>query len=773
MKKTALSLVTIALLLIGGLASLVEAQTVNLNATVPAQPSDFSSSIEALTAGSSFPQDTTLSYEITYGSTLTYPSTITVEASWSQGTVTGDPSPSVETLEYVIGSASDGYNFTPPVIDTINRKITWTISAFPGNTQNQTVTFDLRTKDTYTGTEEVAFTVSGRVLGPGTATAYSSVTQTYLYDISLAPTPTPTPLPTATPTPAPTSSPTSTGTPPPAGGPTPTLTPTPTPTVTNTFSTITVRTISDTETSLFVSTTTSSTIQLFYGTSPTTMSQFLSSGPRASHLLTLRNLVPNTQYYFYVQATDKSGTITSDIFTFTTAETSLKPEITLQSILISSGLTTLFNSGDKNTIEKFNLMLPTSSKYILRLTLSNSQLLKEATIIIRSKEDLSSEMVISMSEIHNETYQSLLDSGFLTGSYTVIARFATNDGSITETPLGEIQIVRPFTTRNKRTDEPVEGARIFLSIWQEKDRRFVPLTQNLASQNPFISNVVGRVQMVLPQGKYKAEISALGFKDQTITFTIGTDKNAKYPEVLLEESGFNFFAFITYLWILFKDFITHLSRGYLHDLTSSIRFYHLTAASILLGFSLVTLFSFFSRTRLKPEHLPFFLLYHLKRKKATDSFQLTGRLTDSDTNMPIVNANIYVFSPHSKKIVSHAISRGDGSFILPHLQHESYQIEVLKAGYIPSVLHERFEEQTPPTLSIALSRKEHAGTRIKHLWHSVEGILSTTFEVCLLLSFVLLLLIGMSIGWEKIVGFLAIALFNLTIWTLHRKRFTY
>lgn len=133
MKKTALFLLIINLLS-PLLSPLALAANVTLNATVPASPTDFSASIQALDSGNNVPQGSTLSYEITYGSDLSTATNLTVEASWSRGTISGDSSPSVTIVDYVIGSANDAYNNTAPVVDTINRTITWNIASFPANT---------------------------------------------------------------------------------------------------------------------------------------------------------------------------------------------------------------------------------------------------------------------------------------------------------------------------------------------------------------------------------------------------------------------------------------------------------------------------------------------------------------------------------------------------------------------------------------------------------------------------------------------------------------
>jgi hypothetical protein len=125
--------------------SIVTDNQIKITATVPSQVSSLPISIESVTTGSQFSQNTTLDYKITYGSLASSAIPLTIQAQWSQGTIEGSPTPSVDIVDYVIGSASDAYGGATAIVDTVNNTITWTIPSFPGNTVDQTVTFSLKT----------------------------------------------------------------------------------------------------------------------------------------------------------------------------------------------------------------------------------------------------------------------------------------------------------------------------------------------------------------------------------------------------------------------------------------------------------------------------------------------------------------------------------------------------------------------------------------------------------------------------------------------------
>jgi hypothetical protein len=114
--------------------------TISILGTVAPSPTSISMSLAA-SPTTTFAQDAAVTYTITYSSQNVAAVPIEIQASWEKGTVDGATEPSVETVEYVLGSASTGYGGVTPVVDTLNKTITWSIPSTPGGGTEQTLTF--------------------------------------------------------------------------------------------------------------------------------------------------------------------------------------------------------------------------------------------------------------------------------------------------------------------------------------------------------------------------------------------------------------------------------------------------------------------------------------------------------------------------------------------------------------------------------------------------------------------------------------------------------
>ncbi len=157
---------------------------------------------------------------------------MTLVASWEEGLIEGSGSNYVEVYDYVIGSATLTDSGTEPVVDLLNRTITWDIDRVDNNGTFHEVSFDLQVKSSFLTTNRIL------VYTNADATFQNAVHPQVEYLLYVDPnlTPTPSDSPTPTPTgPTPTETPFVTLTPTPTG-PTPTDvifptdTPTPTPT---------------------------------------------------------------------------------------------------------------------------------------------------------------------------------------------------------------------------------------------------------------------------------------------------------------------------------------------------------------------------------------------------------------------------------------------------------------------------------------------------------------------------------------------------------------
>ena len=497
--------------------SIVSNDQITVSALVPADPLDFTHSITQLTPGGHFQPYTQIQYQINYSSLLSYNTTLAVEASWSQGTVDGDSVPSVDIVNYVSGSATNAYNSTPPVIDTVNRTITWTINSFPGGL-DQFVKFRLIARGDYEGEVRVAFTVSGRLLPPGTATSYDSITN-YFSPGNLHPSSAPSQETTTT---------TTTTTTAPA-----------IPAKTQeelSINEISINSISSNEASVYVSTNDLTSIQLFYGKSINSLTQKLSSLNSTDHLIKIGNLDPDTKYYFRVYATDSKGRkIISDIYTFKTAKTSTPLLADTYSLVASSDNTIIspLVKGDNN------LILPVDSVFQIKFAM-NDRLSAE-----NIQTDLVNENVlgifdfpynknvigqsVNMIETQSGIYSGNLKAFENPGKYYLVAKISDKNGNISEQIIANIKVIDKFTVLSRENKEPIEGARVFLYLFSPSSKTYQPIPSSaLSSGNPIYTDSNGELNLYFRRENTELKYTDLRHAEAKVDFEIGPGKK---PEI--------------------------------------------------------------------------------------------------------------------------------------------------------------------------------------------------------------------------------------------------
>ncbi len=751
-------------------------ETANLavHAVVPASPTDFQADLTAITPDPVVPQNQIISYQIKYGSLLSYPtSTLTVEAEWSLGTINGDTTPMVTTLSYVSGSASTAYNSTPAVIDPVNRKITWTIPSFPANTTDQIVTFDLKTTKNYTGSSDVSFTVMGRVLGPGTSTPDSSDSKTYRFDLSLEPTPTPTPLPTdapsATPQPANSGSSSSSTSTNPTSTPTPPTSAPSTTSAAETFLTISLPGISPSAASLFINLNSPSAITVNYGTSPTALNQqVVDNAVQKSHRIELGSLSKSTRYYFRVTATNSNGQkSTSDIYTLLTATEPQAITVTTNSLLITSGEVGLHYPGsplgednlivlpnDSSLTTQFRVGDPTVVKSI-ELFLSNDNILGYS---IPPTNDDQYAMISPMQTLKPGLFVGKIRPSIM-GNYTVYIRLSDIKGNITEEPLFHIRSVHPIRVFAQGTNQPIEHARIAMSVYNPQTKIYDAISEAIVGiTNPLFTNYAGIASVVLPAAEYRLEISAIGYTSQTVTFSLGAKSEQTYPLVLLQKTPFSITSLIDFASSSLSDssmWITQLAKDSAH----SPRFYRVAGSIIILCFVLLTFMATLARMNIPLKLLHRFFLHHLRTTKTANA-QLTGTILEDEKEHPVSNARIVLIDAKTNQIITQTISDNKGNFMFHVPTTHAYTLEVIKIGYQPFTIT-LSDQMVHQVLHIAT----HPHTSFKHLAIAATGwIMNTCFEILFLISILLEIFLALGVGiWETTPFFLLTAL-NCGIW---------
>ncbi len=779
-KKSLLFFICILQFLFSFFSSAAAQTTTNLSvtATVPAQPTDFQAALSSSTTGSPFPQNTEITYQISYGSILSYSvGKITVQADWSLGTVEGSSTPTVDLLDYVVGSSSNGYNSTPAVVDTVNKKISWTISNFPANTIDQTVSFKIKTNSSYTGSSQVNFSVKARVIGPGTQTADSTVTRGYKY-VNASPTATPTPGPTATPAPGPTSTPA----PGPTATPGPTLTPTPSLNNPLTITRVEVRTISAHDARVFIQTSSRSTLTLNYGKSPSALTQILKGTSLASQQeLTIPDLDPNTAYYFKINAIGESGpSVKSDIFTFKSALSSEPAKIDAQSVVVVSSNIILFNPQQNG---QGIAVIPNNTSYSFRFTLAQQPApITNLRVIVRNKQVLGiqeaqasepNEQTNTVVEISPGVYSVLLKSSPTPGYYEVIIRMADANGNITENRLFDLKVTGKLTVLEQRTNKPIENVQILLYLFNQTRHGYQPISPEIFPiKNPSYTDKNGTISFPLPQGKYRAGITALGYTQKTVDFSVGPNPGEDYPTVYLEKKAFNLAASITYYGTIVGDWIS-LTKDYIKNLSNSSRFFELEAILTIGFFVYLTVLSFSSRIRI-PLHSFFSHFYHHIRLSSLNQKEvqtLSGKIIDGRKKTPLGLADVFLINRLNEKILTHTKTPTDGFFSLSLQPGLAFKIMIVKDGYKPAVFTQsEIEKIGINKLVLTIQKTRITKAFREEIMLYFEKVFGLWFEALLIFSAVLELALGYSLGWTKALPFIIISFVNVTLWILHLIR---
>jgi hypothetical protein len=499
--------------------------------SVPPKPSSIITGLSVSPAGTTLSQNQEITYTVEYSSSNVSSVPLTLQVAWNKGTVEGASEASVESLSYVVGSASQAYGGTIPIVDAANGKITWNISSLPAGLGTQYLTFRLKTTDNYTGSLPVETQVSLNVLSPiGVADRTVSVKYQYVPAPATQQTPTPTPSTSATTKPSPIS-----------GEPSATSAE---------FKEIKLQSVGKTTARVVVEMSDVTTLLFRYGVSPTNLTNTIDVNvPAAGHTIYLNNLEPNVVYYFQI-ALSGDESLASDVFTFTTAdvdapESARKPtaiSISQQRSLLYTGPTTAENGDEIKPI-------PVTQSTVLDVNLAvpNGQDLKSVEVVVRSSTVLG----VSTFTINNDEFQSLstvmtkisdsvyvgkLRTPVASGIYQIVSRIEDNYGNLSEEEIGQLKVVRPFTIIDNKTGEPIDAAAIDLYIYNQQSKLF-EVVSNVSTSilNPTYSDKNGMAQFSLAPARYLAKVSAPGYQSLDVEFEIGSQDSTDFPLVSLEE----------------------------------------------------------------------------------------------------------------------------------------------------------------------------------------------------------------------------------------------
>jgi hypothetical protein len=761
--------------LIFNLPTRAQDHNISVSAIVPPTGSDFQFSY-ADDGQTTVPQGTTLSYTITYGaqSSAGVNTTTTLVADWSD-----DLAPdSSHVLDYVIGSASNGYGGATPVVNLTDRTITWTISSLPAGTTNQTVTFQLKTNSNYTGASAVNFTTRAKMSNEYTTMTDQTITQTYQFDAALVtPTPTPTMTPTPTPTPSTSSGPTATPTPSAssgsnsaAAGPTTyNLQPTTSPLK---ITGVSFTGITESTAKIEVTTNKLAILSIRFGTSPTALTQTLTtSGYHLLNAATFDNLSPAKTYYFQITATGQDGqSALSEIFTFDTATVSEELPSKSIAVLTTNG-TVVFSRAIDKTITTFPfVILPTHTAYELTYTFLQPTDFTSVEALLKDKNGVIIQRV-HMSEMSKDAFTARLNS-FDRGMYGLYVQTNDSKGNLVEQKIADIKVVNPLSVYEKDAQTPLGDARIELFYYNAKTKKYEKVTPELFGniKNPAYTDKYGRLITILPPGKYRAQASALFFEKSSVDFTLGREDGQEYPTIYLKKAPFNLFALFNFLKDLWIDTL-HVILIFINPLFSSDRFFNIFAALIVacligLGFLFFTF-----KSHISFRHLPRFFIFHLRRNKKTYLF---GTIINEHKEK-LSRARVEIIDPTTNIVLAHMQTNRAGRFYINNtFGEQELRLLATKDGYAP--LSTELSTETDLSPEGVLMQLQSITTPeysfLKMLLYGLEHSAGSLFEMILLVSIIIEVMFFSLYGLAKTLPFFILSLANIMLWIffLREKR---
>ncbi len=708
--------------------------------------SDFSAVISTQDSVTQIPQNTQIEYVITYGTEYDFSTPLTIVAEWEQGTIFGAGSPSVDLFEYVAGSATDAYNNTEPVINLTNRTITWTISAIPGNTQNQTVSFILKTTAQYTGSSEVTAQVNSRITNPVTTTdSTSEVSYKYVSSSSgsstsnTGSTPTPTSSPAAS-----TTSQTAVTT-----------------TASSGYVSYKIVAVESTSAELQVILNTPGTLTAtVYSVDGTKLEVFESLQIQKVHSLVLDNLFPDKEYHVLLSSIQNGVQSSSERLAFLTASDSYP--VTLTSFTVSSKGKPIFSPslGDPEY-----LLIPAGSELEVILPLLEGFDTKSVTLYLQTITDIDLGLVLGesqygsqISQIQNGIWSGSLTIPHIPGKYQVYLTLESFAGSKKNISLGKLLVVQPFSVYDSASKLPIERAKVNIKKYNETTKLYDFFEK-------YVTNSAGSIDIIFPKGKYFIEVESTGYVPQSLEFD--TTNATFYPQLYLEKEYFPYFKTVEYhvetAKIKTELFVTFLKKESESHATLTL----ITLLTLCITTPL-TLFGFLTRSHFSVRTLLHSVLHHHRfifSKKKTlvvgGSQYYKIKLVDTQTERLVRNAVVTV-QDSAGQIKSLIQVHRNGLVFVPKSLDEALTASVVAPGYAPQSidLKPEVEESTLLKLEKESAQKSYFSLVISLLKHFLDSAL----EINLLLSLVTAILFVFVYEKHYAIPFLVLSLGNFLLY---------
>lgn len=709
---------------------------IGVEAHVPHRSVDLQFDLTSNLTTSAVGADQEIEYTITYGTRLSHPAPLVIEAEWSLGTTDSTLS-SIDIVQYVAGSATPDYwGTTVPVVDVKKRKITWTVDRFPRNTLDKTVMFRLKTPGRYVTDRNVNFTVTAKLKTNEVALAPLTLEQVYaprefiLRQVRGMQ-----------------------------------------------IMALDVTKITDTAFTFYLLTSVPAKTVVTYGTDRDTLDQtFVDTAVADQKMVTISGLQPGTTYFFKVLIENENGIQrrTPEFLTVTTASSSVSDLINDAGLLFSTqgiilpqgqpshGLAAIVAQSQA----KLNVFIPFKAHVPLLsyISVQPRRVLGTAT---DDPADGGSEK-LRLLETEAGTFTGNVALPAEAGMYEMVLETQTADGMVGADVIGEVTVTRPLTIRDDQ-GKPIEKALVYFEQYNPLTRKFEYFSaQSFGYRNPTYSNADGTVEMVLPYGEYTMNVNALGYHTYQQRFQFPGAGTEAYPQVTLLRGPFSLTQTVSYYASIWQDFLILMNES-ADRIAASYRFLDFTLAASLFILSLVSLLLNVHRIKLSFEGLVIFaekwFSHHISR--VPEGKQLFVGFVENDQNgLPVMAATVVLLPEKTNLVSSSDVTRSMGEFHLHVDPNRTYQLAIRKHGF--AAIHltitgkELLQHTQPfrlhPELMFAYPRAvQFAFDMIKALLY---GFSDALLVALIILNGVLIVRIGII----RAIPVLVILLLNVIVW---------
>jgi hypothetical protein len=417
--------------------------------------------------------------------------------------------------------------------------------------------------------------------------------------------------------------------------------------------------------------------------------------------------------------------------------------------------------------KKVTLIVPQQTVFEIQFALKDGVSAKSVRAIIRKKN------VLGANNIQPDELGYLLienEKGVFTGKltspknlvqYEIYVRIIDYKGNIVEEKIADLKVTNKFRVLKKGTNSPVEDSRVLLYLYNINTRIFDPISpQVLPIENPSYTLPNGTLSLVLPNGRYKAEIETIGYEKKTTVFEVSS--NSDYPTVYLNPSPFNIINTLKYYYKALNDSLTSFS-SYLSEHTQSNRLFDLITLGALLIFVLTTTIYISKRTHISLFYIPFFLVH--KAKFITKRGNLIyGRILDKGLNSPISRAEVFLIDSTENKIISKTKTNRLGEFFFNKPNGKDFKINVSKKGFISgSMLSYTDKNITSLPIVVLLEKEDKTPSGVSKTKGYIEAFLGLFTGFLLIGGIIVEIFFIYAFGFARIAPFLIISSLNIAM----------